>query len=277
MRKIIKPSILLEFTMECERLQLSWGMGFLDTEYPKIETGETVLIRGRRSSNEILINHMICEELSKRQPVYWIDGWMRLDPSLLIPTLLKKNGKITNLDYLYASRGFTAHQMLEIIKRLAREKENKKGLHSGRLIIISDLVNMFMDEQVSSSEGKSMLKKSLSYIKEIAMEYNSAVILTIGSKQESFLSHAMRDVLESEIKDSISIISQSREIMILESKSTGIVVNPLITQNYISDLQEVDIDNQVSKVVWTHPLESISSSEIPKGDKSAKVARRAKV
>jgi hypothetical protein len=277
MRKIIKPSILLEFTMECERLQLSWGMGFLDTEYPKIETGETVLIRGRRSSNEILINHMICEELSKRQPVYWIDGGMRLDPSLLIPTLLKKNGKITNLDYLYASRGFTAHQMLEIIKRLAREKENKKGLHSGRLIIISDLVNMFMDEQVSSSEGKSMLKKSLSYIKEIAMEYNSAVILTIGSKQESFLSHAMRDVLESEIKDSISIIYQSREIMILESKSTGIVVNPLITQNYISDLQEVDIDNQVSKVVWTHPLESISSSEIPKGDKSAKVARRAKV
>jgi|GEM_PF-437382 hypothetical protein len=277
MRKIIKPSILLEFTMEGERLQLSWGMGFLDTEYPKIETGETVLIRGRRSSNEILINHMICEELSKRQPVYWIDGGMRLDPSLLIPTLLKKNGKITNLDYLYASRGFTAHQMLEIIKRLAREKENKKGLHSGRLIIISDLVNMFMDEQVSSSEGKSMLKKSLSYIKEIAMEYNSAVILTIGSKQESFLSHAMRDVLESEIKDSISIISQSREIMILESKSTGIVVNPLITQNYISDLQEVDIDNQVSKVVWTHPLESISSSEIPKGDKSAKVARRAKV
>ena len=277
MRKIIKPSILLEFTMECERLQLSWGMGFLDTEYPKIETGETVLIRGRRSSNEILINHMICEELSKRQPVYWIDGGMRLDPSLLIPTLLKKNGKITNLDYLYASRGFTAHQMLEIIKRLAREKENKKGLHSGRLIIISDLVNMFMDEQVSSSEGKSMLKKSLSYIKEIAMEYNSAVILTIGSKQESFLSHAMRDVLESEIKDSISIISQSREIMILESKSTGIVVNPLITQNYISDLQEVDIDNQVSKVVWTHSLESISSSEIPKGDKSAKVARRAKV
>ena len=113
--------------MECERLQLSWGMGFLDTEYPKIETGETVLIRGRRSSNEILINHLICEELSKRQPVYWIDGGMRLDPSLLIPTLLKKNGKITNLDYLYASRGFTAHQMLEIIKRLAREKENKKG------------------------------------------------------------------------------------------------------------------------------------------------------
>ena len=51
MRKIIKPSILLEFTMEGERLQLSWGMGFLDTEYPKIETGETVLIRGRRSSN----------------------------------------------------------------------------------------------------------------------------------------------------------------------------------------------------------------------------------
>ena len=263
--------------MECERLQLSWGMGFLDTEYPKIETGETVLIRGRISSNEILINHLICEELSKRQPVYWIDGGMRLDPSLLIPTLLKKNGKITNLDYLYASRGFTAHQMLEIIKRLAREKENKKRLHSGKLIIISDLVNMFMDEQVSSSEGKSMLKKSLSYIKEIAMEYNSAVILTIGLKQESFLSHPMRDILESEIKDSISIISQSREIMVLESKSTGIVVNPLITQNYISDLQEVDIDNQVSKVVWAHPLESISSSEIPKGDKSAKVARRAKV
>ena len=263
--------------MECERLQLSWGMGFLDTEYPKIETGETVLIRGRISSNEILINHLICEELSKRQPVYWIDGGMRLDPSLLIPTLLKKNGKITNLDYLYASRGFTAHQMLEIIKRLAREKENKKRLHSGKLIIISDLVNMFMDEQVSSSEGKSMLKKSLSYIKEIAMEYNSAVILTIGLKQESFLSHPMRDILESEIKDSITIISQSREIMVLESKSTGIVVNPLITQNYISDLQEVDIDNQVSKVVWTHPLESISSSEIPKGDKSAKVARRAKV
>ena len=56
--------------MVCKRLQLSWGIGFLDREYPKIETGETILIRGRRSSNEILINHMICEELSKRQPVF---------------------------------------------------------------------------------------------------------------------------------------------------------------------------------------------------------------
>ena len=156
MRKIIKPSILLEFTMECERLQLSWGMGFLDTEYPKIETGETVLIRGRRSSNEILINHMICEELSKRQPVYWIDGGMRLDPSLLIPTLLKKNGKITNLDYLYASRGFTAHQMLEIIKRLAREKEiNWCGL---RIIISRQLpeqpINILIPKEILMAVNK---------------------------------------------------------------------------------------------------------------------------
>ena len=52
MRKIIKPSILLEFTMECERLQLSWGMGFLDTEYPKIETGETVRSEERRVGKE---------------------------------------------------------------------------------------------------------------------------------------------------------------------------------------------------------------------------------
>ena len=101
--------------------------------------------------------------------------------------------------------------------------------------------------------------------------------LSKAPKQRTKRGLGARPLLESEIKDSISIISQSREIMILESKSTGIVVNPLITQNYISDLQEVDIDNQVSKVVWTHPLESISSSEIPKGDKSAKVARRAKV
>ena len=263
--------------MTSERLQLSWGIEFLDTKYPKIETGETILIRGEISSNDLLIKYMICEELSKQMPVYWIDGGMRLDPSLIIPILLRKNGKITNLDYLHASRGFTVHQMLEIIKRLAKEEENRMKLHSGKLIVISDLVNMFMDEQVSSSEGKSILKKSLSYIKEIATKYNSAVILTIGSKQESFLSQPMRDILQSEIKDSIRIISQSREITILKSESTGMVVNPLLMQNHVPNLREVEFDNQVSKVVWTHPLKIISSSEIPNGDKSAKVARRAKL
>ena len=201
---------------------------------------------------------------------------MRLDPSLLIPTLQKawKDHKFRL--FIRKQRIYSSPNARDYQTPCERRRKRKR-LHSGKLIIISDLVNMFMDEQVSSSEGKSMLKKSLSYIKEIAMKYNSAVILTIGSKQESFLPNSMRDILNSEIKDSISIISQSREITFLESESTGIVINPLIAQNYISNLQELDIDNQVSKVVWIHPLESISSSEIPNGDKSAKVARRAKV
>ena len=87
----------------------------------------------------------------------------------------------------------------------------------------------------------------------------------------------MSPILQSEIKDSIRIISQSKEITILKSESTGMIVNPLLIQNHVPNLREVEFDNQVSKVVWTHPLKIISSSEIPNGDKSAKVARRAKL
>tara|TARA_B100000900_G_scaffold415661_1_gene446473 strand:- start:722 stop:1513 length:792 start_codon:yes stop_codon:yes gene_type:complete len=262
--------------MNSERLQLSWGIDFLDTKYPKIETREVMLIRGKKSSNSHLIKYIICEELSKQKPVYWIDGGMGLDPSLLIPILLKKNGKVTDLDYLHACRGFTAHQMLEIIKRLASKTEEEDKLHRGKLIVISDLVNMFTDEQVSSSEGNAMLKMSLYYIKEIVQKYNSVAILTVGSKQESYLSQSMKDTLTTEIRNSISIISKSREITVLKSELTGMVTNPLLIRNYKSYSQDLEVSSQVSKVVCTDPVKMISSSEIPNGDKSADDARKAK-
>ena len=120
-------------------LNVSWGVRSLKSSLPSPEVGGMLLIEGLKRSTRYLTRHMICEELVKGRPVHWIDGGMGLDPSTLIRPLAHKKKGIELLDNLYACRGFTAHQMAEIIKRLA-SKNSDDNLRKGRLIVVSDLL-----------------------------------------------------------------------------------------------------------------------------------------
>ena len=255
---------------------VSWGVRSLKSSLPSPEVGGMLLIEGLKRSTRYLTRHMICEELVKGRPVHWIDGGMGLDPSTLIRPLAHKKKGVELLDNLYACRGFTAHQMAEIIKRLA-SKTSDDNLRKGRLIVVSDLVSMFADSQVKRAEGSAMLKESLSDIQYIAKKCNSLVLVTVNYKSKPFLSKSMKSELKNAANDRLTILSQSKNAITVKLHSVDMTVQPLEKRNPQVSLQDFILPDHMSKVVWTEPLETNSSSDNPKGDNNAEAARKASV
>ena len=255
---------------------VSWGVRSLKSSLPSPEVGGMLLIEGLKLSTRYLTRHMICEELVKGRPVHWIDGGMGLDPSTLIRPLAHKKKGIELLDNLYACRGFTAHQMAEIIKRLA-SKTSDDNLRKGRLIVVSDLASMFADSQVKRAEGSAMLKESLSDIQYIAKKWNSLVLVTVNYQSKPFLSKSMKSELKNSANDRLTILSQSKSAITVKLHSVDMTVQPLEKRNPQVSLQDFILPDHISKVVWTEPLETNSSSDNPKGDNNAEAARKASV
>ncbi len=261
--------------MTNERHNVSWGIRFLNSKLPSPGVGGMLLIEGSKRSTRYLTRRMICEELAKGRPVHWIDGGMGLDPSKLIRPLARKKRGIEVLDNLHACRGFTAHQMAEIIKRLASESPNDENLVKGRLIVISDLASMFADTQVKRAEGSAMLKESLSNIQYIAKKWNSLVLVTVNYQAKPFLSKSMKSELKNAASDRLTILSQSKGVITAKLHSIDMTVQPLVKRNPQVSLQEFTVPDHISKVVWTDPPEANSSSDNPNGDNSAEAARKA--
>ena len=255
---------------------VSWGVRSLKSSLPSPEVGGMLLIEGLKRSTRYLTRHMICEELVKGRPVHWIDGGMGLDPSTLIRPLAHKKKGIELLDNLYACRGFTAHQMAEIIKRLA-SKNSDDNLRKGRLIVVSDLASMFADSQVKRAEGSAMLKDSLSDIQYIAKKWNSLVLVTVNYQSKPFLSKSMKSELKNSANDRLTILSQSKSTISAKLHSIDMTVQPLEKRNPQVSLQDFILPHHMSKVVCTEPLETNSSSDNPKGDNNAEAARKASV
>jgi hypothetical protein len=258
-----------------ERHNISWGIRFLNSKLPRPEVGGMLLIEGSKKSTRYLTRYMICEELVKGRPVHWIDGGMGLDPSTLIRPLARKKRGIELLDNLHVCRGFTAHQMAEIVKRLASESPNNENLVKGRLIIISDLASMFADTQVKRAEGHAMLKESLSNIQVIAKTWNSLVLVTVNYQAKPFLTKSMKSELKNAAIDRLTILSQSKSKITAKLHSIDMIAQPLVKRNPQISLQDFNVPDHISKVVWTDPPEANSSSDIPNGDNSAEAARKA--
>lgn len=261
--------------MTDERHNVSWGIRFLKSKLPSPKVGEMLLIEGSKRSTRYLTKSMICEELTKGRPVHWIDGGMGLDPSTLIRPLARKKRGCEALDNLHACRGFTAHQMAEIVKRLAFEFPDDENLVKGRLIVISDLASMFADTQVKRAEGSAMLKKSLSHIQDIANKYDSLVLVTVNYQAQPYLPKSMKSDLKNAANDRLTILSQSKGVITAKLHSIGMTAQPLVKRNPQVSLQDFTVPDHRSKVVWTDPPEANSSSDNPNGDNSAEVARKA--
>ncbi len=260
--------------MTKEQQNVSWGIRFLKSKLPSPEVGNMLLIEGSKRSTRYITRYMICDELAKGRPVHWIDGGMGLDPSTLIRPLAHKKRGIEALDNLHACRGFTAHQIAQIVKRLDSEVDDE-DLVKGRLIVISDLASMFADTQVKHAEGSAMLKESLAHIQSMANKWNSLVVVTVNYQAQPYLSKSMKLDLKNAASDRLTILSQSKGAITAKLHSIGMTAEPLVKRDSQVSLQDFTVPDHISKVVWTDPPEANSSSDNPNGDSSAEAARKA--
>ena len=110
--------------------------------------------------------------LMNGQYVHWIDGACRFNPARILACFPNTYPNANNLLHnLFIGRGFTVHQFTSLIDRIA----NELAITMAELVIIDGPIVMHLDSQVKDREARTLLKRSMDKLNQIAVKNKAAV------------------------------------------------------------------------------------------------------
>ena len=261
--------------MASEQDSVSWGVNEMSLIFPRPKTGTSVLIEGSRQSSLRLVIEMLCEEISSDSPVYWLDGGMSLDPSALICPLSARGMPASRIELLRACRAFTAHQMVDLIRRLDEEIRTYAGRGKPRLVVITDLTKMFADRQLNRAESRAMLEECLDTIQMLSRNMNLLFVLTLAESDASLNQRNMADKIRRKVDERITIKSWKEEHIVATNHMLDLTTSPMVTAPFRVTLLDFYPGDQSSIVVCTSPPFNKISSVMPNGESMDSEARSA--
>jgi hypothetical protein len=254
---------------------ISWGVPGLSASFPKPATGRTLLLEGAKKYSHNLVSEMICDEICSGRPIHWIDGGMALDPSGLIPMLSKRGRPPDELRLLRGCRAFTAHQMVDLVRRARGDIRPREGESEIRLVVITDLASMFGDMQVKRAEGKSMLSESLGLIKSLSRTQNVLVVMTMPVPRDCDPYKPLYAQMNDHADDKVSVPFYDGTNIVATHHSLQVSASSIQTLSTRVSLRDFYGTSHSSKVVCMRPPLDNVSSETPNGESIEKEARRA--
>ena len=122
--------------------------------------------------------HWVAHALVKGEVVHWVDGACRIDPSRFIPILEALGADVEAcLGRLYLSRGFTLHQLDRQIERLPHEL----AITRSPMVVLDGLLAMHGDDAVSRLESRTLLRRHVHILRQLAQQHHAAVIAITGT------------------------------------------------------------------------------------------------
>ena len=131
--------------------------------------------------------------LMNGQYVHWIDGACRFNPARILrcfpETLPEANSLLHNL---FVGRGFTVHQFASLIQRITSEL----SITAAKLIVVDGPIVMHLDTQVKEREARTLLKRCMAKLTEVAEQNDIAVIVITAAKAYSKRHKALLDIVD---------------------------------------------------------------------------------
>ena len=128
-------------------------------------------------SMRCVAEHWVANALSRGQTVHWVDGACRIDPARFIPLLEAMGADVEPcLARLYLSRGFTLHQLDRQLERLPEEL----AITRSPMVVVDGLLTMHGDDAVSSLESRTLLRRHVGILRNLAHRNHAAVIAITG-------------------------------------------------------------------------------------------------
>tara|TARA_B100000925_G_C21990910_1_gene466787 strand:- start:1263 stop:2015 length:753 start_codon:yes stop_codon:yes gene_type:complete len=138
--------------------------------------------------------------LMNGQYVHWIDGACRFNPARVLAcfpdTYPNANDLLHNL---FIGRGFTVHQFTSLIDRVA----NELAITMAKLIIVDGPIVMHLDAQVKDREARTLLKRSIEKLNEIAVKNDAAVIVITAAKAHSKRHKMLLNIVDNHCNQSL--------------------------------------------------------------------------
>ena len=138
--------------------------------------------------------------LMNGQYVHWIDGACRFNPARVLACFPDTYSNANDLLHnLFIGRGFTVHQFTSLIDRVA----NELAITMAKLIIVDGPIVMHLDAQVKEREARTLLKRSIDKLNEIAVKNDAAVIVITAAKAHSKRHKMLLNIVDNHCNQSL--------------------------------------------------------------------------
>ena len=228
--------------------RLYFGHACLDQSIGGLRPGQVVFFYGSRQC--LMLSELLCVQVQLEarsggfnSKAIFIDGGNTFDPYFIAEHVAERSPEVLDqaLDGILVSRAFTCHQLTSFITRTLPEEIRKLKV---KLIVVSDMINLYCDPDVDRRERLASLKVSLNSLTSIA-GFNQVVVLLTGLNGK-----VSRSYLRA-VTDRVDVVARLEEVrdhsarIILEKHPTLLGRSLTVeksTSRFLEDFLEVATD-----------------------------------
>ena len=177
---------------------LTLGMPKLDEVFPGFRGGDFVVLAGRSLGTMLSFLLSVRCQLPLRKGglnsrAVFIDGGNTFDP-YAVSAIAQEFGfePRSVLEKILISRAFTAYQLTELIfKKLEEALKRSRS----KLVVVSDITGLFLDQDVPKIEGRHIFLKICWYLSELASKRRAVIVASYFQRPYSSTNSFLESVL----------------------------------------------------------------------------------
>jgi len=160
---------------------LSFGLPRTDNVFPGFRMGDFAVLHGHPLCKTLSFLLSVRCQLPKREgglnsSVIYVDGGNTFNPYAV--SAIAQEYELdprAALERVFVSRAFTAYQLSALIFETL---ENALRQYRSKLVLISDITNLFLDRDVPKKESMEIFNKSVIYLSDLVARRNIIIIAT---------------------------------------------------------------------------------------------------
>lgn len=189
-------NILIKPAPTVNKQYFSLNMPEVNEFFPCFTAGDFAVLYGSSVVNSLISLLCVRAQLpvqlgGLRSNIVFIDGGNTFNPDQI--TRLSQTQHLDpkkTLDHIFVSRAFTAYQLTTLIMDKLKEKIKK---HDAKLVIISDIAQLFLDDDIPDDEVQSIYNQITRHLVSLAKEQQIIIVATCPRHQDSERDNLLRE------------------------------------------------------------------------------------
>lgn len=178
-----------------QKALFSLNMQNVTSLFPGFAIGDFAVIHGSQTFTSLTSMLCLRAQLSERlnglnSNVIFIDGGNTYKPTHIARLAQARQiDPDQTLNRISVHRAFTAYQMTMLVMERLKELVQR---FDAKLVVISDIAGLFMDEEVPEEEARGVFSQMLAYLQSFAKENQIIIIATYLSRPRSSRNLSLR-------------------------------------------------------------------------------------
>ena len=164
-----------------DKQALSFGIQSIDHAFQSLKPGNFTVLYGHPVCKTLIFRLCVRCQLPKEKgglgsSTIYVDGGNSFNP-YEISAIAREFGSDpkSTLERVFISRAFTAYQLSAIVSETLEDAIKR---YKSKLILISKITNLFLDQDVPTKEALKIFQKMITHLADLALRRNIIVVAT---------------------------------------------------------------------------------------------------